>query len=78
MVIGICLPCTPPPSLAQYINSCIFVYIDTMKMLPVMKQHGPFKDSDERREFEVRISTFVVKFISIQIHMPLSERLSFQ
>ena len=24
-----------------------------------MKQHGPFKDSDERREFEVRISAFV-------------------
>ena len=24
-------------------------------MLPAMKQHGPFKDSDERREFEVRI-----------------------
>ena len=35
-----------------------------MKMLPAMKQHGPFKDSDERREFEVRIFTIVPKYNS--------------
>lgn len=31
-----------------------------MKMLPSLKPHGPFKDSNERREFEVRSHFFRV------------------